>query len=333
MLRATFELEPPDAAEALATVTSTGIPADPGGARPTVERSGANVTLTYPDASFGADVTLLVSALLAGEWADLAGVQRCRLVGVTWPDGLPGPALGGAAGVQVGAIIKPSLGLTPAEAAATAAALARGGAHLVKDDELQADQAASPIEERVRAVVGSLPDGVRYAANVTGPVEGLLGRAERAVAAGASALMVNALAQGLDSIRALRALELGVPILAHRAGAGLWLRGALGVAPHVLAELTRLCGADYVLVSSFTGKTADPADDVRAQIDACHRPLGAARAATAVLGGGVTPQNAAAQVEAAGRRDGLMVLLGSGAYEHLGGPEEAVRATVDAVCA
>ena len=127
---------------------------------------------------------------------------------------------------------------------------------------------------------------------------------------GATAVMVNALAQGLDSVRALRQLELGVPILAHRAGAGLWLRGALGVAPQVLAELTRLCGADYVLVSSFTGKTADPPEDVRAQIDACHRDLGVARAATAILGGGVAPANAAAQVEAAGTRDGLMVLLG-----------------------
>jgi ribulose-bisphosphate carboxylase large chain len=331
VLRATFELEPPDAAEALATVTSTGIPVDPAGARPVVEQVGSTVSLTYPSANFGSDVTLLVSALLAGEWAELARVERCRLVDVTWPAELPGPAFDAGAGVQVGAIIKPSLGLAPTEAGATAAALARGGADLVKDDELQADQASSPLEERVRAVAASLPAGVRYAVNVTGPVDGLLARAERAVALGATAVMVNAFAQGLDSVRALRSLELGVPILAHRAGAALWLRGLLGVAPHVLAELTRLCGADYVLTSSFTGKMADSPADVRAQIDACHRPLGTSRRSTAVMGGGVTPANAAAQVEGAATNDGLMVLLGSGAYDHPGGPEEAVRVTVEAV--
>jgi hypothetical protein len=51
----------------------------------------------------------------------------------------------------------------------------------------------------------------------------------------------------------------------------------------------------------------------------------------AVLGGGVGPANSAEQVDRAGVRDGVMVLLGSEAYRHPGGVEEAVRATVEAV--
>ena len=39
---------------------------------------------------------------------------------------------------------------------------------------------------------------------------------------GAGAVMVNAFAQGLDTVRALREAELGVPIFAHRVGAALW---------------------------------------------------------------------------------------------------------------
>src|SRR5207244_3318878 len=153
---------------------------------------------------------------------------------------------------------------------------------------------------------------------------------ERAVELGAGALMVNAFAQGLDSLRALRGAELGVPIFAHRVGAASWAREArFGVAPGVIAELTRLCGADFVQVGSFTGSVYDAADDVHAQIEGCHRDLGVARA-VAVLGGGVGPRNAAAQVEAAGTGSGLMVLLGSAAYEE-GSPTEAVRATVAAV--
>ena len=143
--------------------------------------------------------------------------------------------------------------------------------------------------------------------------------------------MVNAFAQGLDSLRALREAELGVPIFAHRVGAALWARNAMfGAAPGVIAELTRLCGADYVQVGSFTGTVYDAAEDVREQITACHRPLHGMPRAVAVLGGGVGPTNAAEQVRAARTDSGLMVLLGSAAYEG-GSPEEAVRATLESV--
>jgi ribulose 1,5-bisphosphate carboxylase large subunit-like protein len=143
--------------------------------------------------------------------------------------------------------------------------------------------------------------------------------------------MINAFAQGVDSLRALRAAELGVPIFAHRVGAAFWARHAtFGVAPPVVAELTRACGADFVQVGSFTGSVYDTPDEVRAQIDACHRQLVGAKRAVAVIGGGVGPQNAEAQLAAAGSRSGLLLLLGSAAYEH-GAPKEAVRATVETV--
>ena len=278
------------------------------------------MTIDFPALDGETSAEQLLAACVAGEWADRGDVESCRLVEVEWPDRLPGPAFPAPPGVSVGAIVKPALGLAPAEAATVAAELATGGAVLVKDDELQR---SSP--ERVRAVNAALPEQVLYAANVTGPVDSLLARAERAVELGAGALMVNAFAQGLDSLRALRGAELGVPIFAHRVGAALWAREArFGVAPAVIAELTRLCGADFVQVGSFTGTVYDTADDVRAQIEACHR----GRRAVAVIGGGVGPENAAAQLDAAHVTSAVMLLLGSAAYEG-GSPEEAVRATVD----
>jgi ribulose bisphosphate carboxylase large subunit-like protein len=332
MIRATYELDPPEAAETLALIESVGRADGPEHVRArVVAQDGGRAVLEFPASNWGGDVTLLVSSLFAGEWADSSAFSRCRLVAVEWPAGLlPGPAFSAPDEVLVGAIVKPSLGLAPAEVAAVASALATGGADLIKDDELLGDPAWCPLEERVRAVSAVLPDGVRYAANVSGPMESLLQRALLAVELGADAVMVNAFAQGLDAIRALRKAELGVPIFAHRVGAALWARTpALGVAPSVIAELTRLCGADFVQVGSFTGTVYDAFEDVHAQIDACHRDLGVARA-VAVLGGGVGPRNAAEQVRAAGTESGLMVLLGSAAYEE-GSPEEAVRATVESV--
>jgi hypothetical protein len=332
VLRATYELEPPEAAETLALIESVGRADGPDRVRARVVAvNGDRVVLDFPESNWSADVTLLVSSLLAGEWGDSTAFRRCRLVGIEWPAALlPGPAYDAAQDVLVGAIVKPSLGLSPAEVAHIAAQLALGGADLIKDDELLGDQGWCRLEERVRAVSAAIPPGVRYAANLSGPVESLLRRAERAVELGAGALMLNAFAQGLDAVRALREADLGVPIFAHRVGASFWGRNrSFGVAPGVIAEFTRLCGADYVQVGSFSGTVYDEPEQVRGQIAACHRPLDVRRS-VAVLGGGIGPANAAAQLEQARTRAGLMVLLGSAAYER-GSPEEAVRMTVESV--
>jgi ribulose-bisphosphate carboxylase large chain len=332
VIRATYELDPPEAAETLALIESVGRADGPKSVRASVvAQMDSRAVLEFPVGNWGGDVTLLVSSLLAGEWADSAAFAHCRLVELELPTGLlPGPAFAAPEEVLVGAIVKPSLGLSPREVASTAAALAAGGADLVKDDELLGNPDWCPLEDRVEAVAAVLLDGVRYAANITGPVESLLQRAHRVVELGAGAVMVNAFAQGLDSLRALRAAELGVPIFAHRVGAALWARERrFGVAPAVIAEITRRCGADYVQVGSFTGSVYDTPEDVRAQIDSCHRTLGELSRSVAVIGGGVGPSNARAQIDAAGVSSGLMVLLGSAAYD--GSPEAAVRETVASV--
>ncbi len=313
MLRAVYELDPPEAAETLALIESVGRADGPADVRGrVVDIDGERALLEFPAATN--DVALLVSSLFAGEWADSSAFKRCRLVAVEWPEGfLPGPEFDAPDRVLVGAIVKPSLGLSPKEVAETAARLVAAGADLVKDDELLGDPDSCPLEERVRAVAAA---GVKYAANVTGPVESLLARAARAVELGAGALMINAFTQGLDALRALREADFGVAIFAHRVGAAMWARQpTFGVAPAVVGELTRLCGADYVQVGSFSGTVYDSADDVRAQIHACHRPLSGVRKSVAVIGGGVGPDNAAEQLELAGVSSGVMVLFGSAAYD------------------
>ena len=326
-MRATYLVDPPEWADRLAVLESVGLAAAETGARASVvDRRGAEVTLELPALAGETDATVLVSSLVAGEWGDRADMRSCRLVAVDWPAGLPGPAFAPAEDAVVGAIVKPALGLTPDEAAAVAAELASGGARLVKDDELLTSPAYSPLEERVRRVAARLPGSVRYAPNVSGSHEALLARAEAAVAAGAGALMLNAFAQGLAALQALRAAELGVPIFAHRVGAAFLRRGGpVSVSAGVLAELTMLLGADYVQVGSFGERTFDTDGEIHEQIAACQGR------ATAVLGGGVGPENAREQLERAGRRSGVMLLLGSEAYAHPDGVRAGVAATVEAL--
>jgi ribulose 1,5-bisphosphate carboxylase large subunit-like protein len=175
-------------------------------------------------------------------------------------------------------------------------------------------------------VTERLPEGVRYAANVTGPHGDLLRRAEAVVAAGGGALMVNAFAQSLAALQALRGADFGVPIFAHRVGAAFLRRGGpVGVSARVLAELTLLLGADYVQVGSFGERTFDTDDEILEQIAVCRGR------ATAVIGGGVGPANARDQLEQAGDPAGLMLLLGSEAYAYQGGVRAGVAATMGAL--
>jgi len=312
-MRAVYEIRPPAWGETLAILQSVSLPHGPEHVRARVvgvERD--RVTVDFPALDGETSAEQLLAVCVAGEWADRGDVESCRLVEVEWPDRFPGPAFRASAGVSIGAIVKPALGLSPGEAAAVAAELAAGGAVLVKDDELQR---SSP--ERVRAINEAIPDDVLYAANVTGA------DADAIVGAGARALMVNAFLAGLGSIERLRAY--GLPIFVHRVGSAFLRRGGpVSVSARVLAELTRLLGADYVQVGSFSARTFDSHDEVREQI-------AAARPATAVIGGGVGAENAREQLERAGARDGVMLLLGSAAYAHPDGVRTGVAAAVDAV--
>jgi 3-oxoisoapionate-4-phosphate decarboxylase len=312
-VRAVFEIRPPAWGETLAILQSVSLPDGPERARAHVlDLEGERVTIDFPALDGETDAEQLLAACVAGEWADRGDVESCRLVEVDWPEELPGPAFPAAADVSVGSIVKPALGLSPEEAAPVAAELAAGGAALIKDDELQR---SSP--ERVRAINAAIPDDVLYAANVTGA------DVDAVVAAGARALMINGFLAGLGSIAPLR--EHGLPIFVHRVGSAFLRRGGpVSVSARVLAELTRLLGADYVQVGSFSPRTFDTDDEVREQI-------AAARPATAVIGGGVGADNAREQLERAGTRDGVMLLLGSAAYAHPDGVRAGVAAAVDAI--
>jgi 3-oxoisoapionate-4-phosphate decarboxylase len=312
-MRAVYEIRPPGWGETLAILQSVSLPDGPAHVRArVVDVEGERVTIDFPELDGETSAEQLLAICVAGEWADRADVESCRLVEVEWPEGLPGPRFPAGPGVSIGAIVKPALGLSPDEAAAVAAELAGGGADLVKDDELQR---SSP--QRVRAIEAAIPRHVLYAANVTGA------DVDAIVEAGARALMVNAFLAGLGSIERLRGY--GLPIFVHRVGAAFLRRGGpVSVSARVLAELTRLLGADYVQVGSFSPRTFDTDAEVREQIVA-------ARPATAIIGGGVGADNAREQLERAGTRDGVMLLLGSAAYAHPDGVRAGVAAAVDAI--
>jgi ribulose-bisphosphate carboxylase large chain len=336
VIRAIYEIEPAGSAETVALRASIGMEGGPDWARGrVVAEGGGRAVLEFPEAHWGTNIALLMSTLVAGEASEIGAITRCRLVALEFPDDwLPGPAFGTEAQarpVEVGVIVKPSLGLTPVEVGEVVRAAIAGGAKFVKDDEILGDPRCCPLDERVRTVAKALEPGVVYCANITGPSVTLLDRARRVVDLGATGVMVNAFAQGVDAVLALRQADIGVPILAHRAGSGALTRSnRFGARGAVLARLCRLCGADYWIVGSFGGSLFDTDEDVEAALDAIRSDCGAARASIAMFGGGLGPDDVAAQASRAGG-SGLVMVLGSRGYGHPGGIEGGVRAAVEAL--
>jgi len=137
-IRATFELE------ALGTELCSGLAT-------VVSDEGGRAVVDLPDDRWGADPTLLVTALVAGEPTGMRAFTRCRLVAPDVPGGtLPGPAFGARTRIEVGVIVKPSLGLPPAEVAEVAEAVAAAAGAGAMGSE--AYPAQSGIAASVRAV-------------------------------------------------------------------------------------------------------------------------------------------------------------------------------------
>src|SRR3954465_11768256 len=201
---------------------------------------------------------------------------------------------------------------------------ARGGRRRPREGRRAATVFAGACPRDSRGDPGARPlRGERHGHARPRERRGRGGRGAAVGEAGARARMVNAFLAGLGSVTRLR--EYGLPVFVHRVGSAFLRRGGpVSVSARVLAELTRLLGADYVQVGSFSPRTFDTDDEVPEQI-------AAARPATAVIGGGVGAENAREQLERAGTRDGVILLLGSAAYAHPSGARAGVAAAVEAI--
>lgn len=265
--------------------------------------------VAYPWRNFDDSISMLFTTLIGN---DTSTALPVKLVDLTFPEAyarqFPGPRYGLAGWRQLAGVserplvlnmIKPCVGLSPAEGAAIFYETALGGVDFIKDDELLGDTSFSPLEERTKAYVAAARRAeeetgkrVHYVANVTGRPERLKERARRAVAAGAGAVMVNWLFTGPDALVDLVADgEINVPVLAHCAGTGLYLDSlAGGVASRVLfGRLARLAGADAVIFCTpMSGGGITKSEFLKTahylrSPHSCHRP------SLPVVGGGATP--------------------------------------------
>ncbi|MFQ3788854.1 ribulose-bisphosphate carboxylase large subunit family protein [Halomonas sp. A29] len=252
----------------------------------------ALVELSWPLANLGPSLPNLVSTV-AGNLFELKEFSGLRLLDLELPtafaEAYPGPQFGTAgtrwlSGVEqgplIGTIIKPSVGLTPAQTAAMVQQLIEGGIDFIKDDELQANGPHSPLRARVDAIMPLINahaertgKKVMYAFNISGDIDEMRVHHDYVVAAGGTCVMVAINSVGLAGVAHLRR-HCQVALHGHRAGWGLFSRSPhVGIGFAAYHKLWRLAGVDHLHVNGLRNKFSEADDSVIASARACQAPL------------------------------------------------------------
>jgi ribulose-bisphosphate carboxylase large chain len=215
--------------------------------------------------------------VVAGEVFNFYFIKRSRLVDLELPTSFEERYLGprfGIAGLRdlvgvksaplFGAIVKPNVGLNPAQAAQLARNLAEAGFDFVKDDEICVNPEICPLKERVGSIAEVVDTVAQktgrkmlYMANVTSDFAVMHEAATLAYEAGAGGFMIDPFCTGISSIDYLRR-TFSLPIYVHRVGYGLFTSGpSFSVSYELFSKLFRLLGADFSHVGGIWGGASD----------------------------------------------------------------------------
>ncbi|HRN52171.1 MAG TPA: RuBisCO large subunit C-terminal-like domain-containing protein [Gemmatimonadaceae bacterium] len=311
----------------------------PGAEPPAGPAHRVRVTVAHPHGNFGPRIPNLLSAVLGEGVYHVPGIPVIRLEDIRFPSAylaqFPGPQFG-VEGLRrlldvhdrpifLG-VVKPNIGLAPAEFARIAEEAWAGGLDIAKDDEMLADAPWSPLRERAAAMESARrraesATGTRklFLANVTDEVSRVLALHDAAAAEGAGALLLNTLPVGLSGLRMLREHS-RLPIFTHFPMlAALTRVPGYGVHSRVMTKLQRICGADAVIIPGFGERMMVPEDEVRANLQACLEPMGSMKPALPVPGGSDSAATLPRVYAKAGTRD-FGFVCGRGIFGHADGP-------------
>ncbi|MGL4288740.1 MAG: ribulose-bisphosphate carboxylase large subunit family protein [Phreatobacter sp.] len=295
------------------------------------------VEIAFPIDNVGPNLPALMTTI-AGNLFELGELTGIRLVDFDLPDdyarSFPGPRFGiagtrakagVAAGPVVGTIIKPSIGMTPAETAELVDKVCAASIDFIKDDELIANPPYAPFAERVKAVMpvidrhaDRLGRKPMMAFNITGGIDEMRRHHDLVVEAGGTCVMVSVNWIGIAALEHLRSYS-AVPIHGHRNGWGLFTRASsLGFAFTAYQKLWRLAGVDQLHVNGIRNKFWESDETVIASARSCLAPFGGVMPVMPVFSSGQSAGQVPDTHAALGSTD-LMFLAGGGIIGHPGG--------------
>ena len=328
--------------EKITLLENVATPSLPGG-RPAGGFQRAEIVVSWPVENFGFNLPALVSTV-QGNLYELAQFSGLKLMDLELPPSFAshfrGPKFGVAGTRQltgvhqrplIGTIIKPSIGLTPAQTAELVKTLVAAGIDFIKDDELMADPPHSPFAARVDAVMRVINDHaertgkkVMYAFNVSDEMEAMQRHYEKIVAAGGTAAMISLNSVGLAGAKKI--CDLGtLAIHGHRNGWGMLNRHPwLGIEFSAYQKLWRLAGVDQLHVNGIANKFWESDDSVVRSLEACAKPLLGGMSVLPVVSSGQWGGQACETFRRTQTVD-LLYMAGGGILAHPVGPAAGVR--------
>ena len=311
----------------------------------------ADVDIGFPLEAVGTDLSALMTIAIGGIFS-IRGPTALRVVDMQLPAEFaaahPGPQFGIAGsrrltGVTgrpiIGTIVKPALGLRPAETAALVGPLIASGVDFIKDDEKLMSPAYSPLEARIAAIMPLIHDHeqktgkkVMYAFGIshTDPDE-MMRNHDRVLAAGGNCAVVNIQSVGMGGMAYLRKRS-GLVLHAHRNGWDLLTRHpALGLDFRVYQQFWRLLGVDQFQINGIGVKYWEPDESFVRSFEALRQPLFSPKdRPLPVAGSGQWGGQAPETWRRTGRTTDLLYLCGGGIVSHPQGPAAGVRAVTQA---
>ena len=284
---------------------------------------GALLNLVFGNASIWRDVRLLDLRLPDSLLAGLGG-PRLGVAGLRERLGVPKRAL-------LATALKP-MGSTDAELAAAAAAFARGGGDIVKDDQNIVDRDFGAFRRRVsrigEAVAAENARSRRtclYLPHLAGPSEELEERLRFVLGEGLAGVLICPAIVGLDRLRAMAAGRKAV-FMAHPAYSGaFYADGSHGIEPSLyLGTFMRLAGADITVFPNAGGRFGFTREQCRAIAERGRAPLGSLAPLWPAPGGGMSLENAETMASDFGADS--VWLVGGRLLMHEGGPEAGAAA-------
>ena len=294
----------------------------------------AVVSISWPLHNFGINLPNLM-ATIAGNLFELKPFSGIRLLDFEVPDQykqkFPPPVFGikgtrKLTGVVnrpiIGTIIKPSVGLSPAETAARVKELATAGLDFIKDDELMGDPPHCPFEQRVKKVmaeINKIADKIgkkcMYAFNISGNMEDMKHRHDLVLKQGGTCIMLSLNWVGISAAHEI-VRHSRLPVHGHRNGWGALSRcPVLGFDFKAYQKLWRLVGIDHLHCNGLRNKFTENDDQVISAIKACLTPWLNGYEIMPVLSSGQWAGQAVDTYKAVNSTD-LIYLCGGGIIAH-----------------
>lgn len=328
--------------ELLGTVDQPSIPGARGGTKGCFHQ--ALVSVSWSLENFGFNLPTLVSTI-QGNLYELAQFSGLKLMDLDLPGSFAahfrGPKFGvegsrrlvnAGAGPLIGTIIKPSIGLSPAQTAELVKTLVEAGIDFLKDDELMANPPHSPFDERVDAIMSVLRAHAQrtgrmplYAFNISDEIDAMQGHYDKVVSSGGTCAMISLNSVGLAGVKKI--CDLGkLAIHGHRNGWGMLNRHPfLGIEFPAYQKLWRLAGVDQLHVNGIANKFWEADDSVVRSISSCLAPLHGLPRVLPVVSSGQWGGQAPETWRRTQTTD-LLYMAGGGTMAHPDGPAAGVRA-------